>query len=83
MLSLSIFFLKRQGNARGKGKDKRKRERQGESKKVKEERPSAKAKGKTILLILDVACKPQSQLSESSVPLSCTQNPSISFLVAI
>jgi len=54
-----------------------------ESKKVKEEKPSATAKGKSILLILDVTCKPRRQLSESSVPLSCTQSPSIYFLVAV
>lgn len=58
-------------------------ERPGESKKVEEERLSSKAKGKTVLLILDVTCKPLSQLTESSLPPSCTQSPSIFFFVAI
>lgn len=49
----------------------------------KEERLSSKAKGKTILLILDVTYKPLSQLTESSLPPSLTQSPSIFFFVAV
>lgn len=45
-----------------------KRDIQGESKKKsKRGKTSTKANGKTILLILGVTCKPQSQLSKSSL----------------
>lgn len=66
-----------------------KRERKGQKgearRKQKSERGKAKHKdkGENYLLILDVTCKPQSHLSESLVPLNCTQIPPISFLVPV